>query len=76
MLELQYFALCQKLLQHNYLRSNKYKLTVRGFQGATTDPMAIHNQMNFTTKDNNNNALTDDNNCAGPEKPSRRMVVS
>ena len=49
----------------------KYKLTIGGFQGATTDPMAYHNQLNFTTKDNDN----DNNkyNCAllyGPEKPS------
>ena len=30
---------------------DKYKLTVVGFQGTTTDPMAIHNGMYFTTKD-------------------------
>ena len=33
---------------------DKYKLTVGGFQGTTTDPMVIHNQKNFTTKDNDN----------------------
>ena len=47
---------------------DKYKLTVGGFQGTTTDPMAYHNQMNFTTKDNDN-ALS---NCAlayGPKEP-------
>ena len=33
---------------------DKYKLTVGGFQGTTTDPMAYHNGMNFTTKDNDN----------------------
>ena len=30
---------------------DKYKLTVGGFQGTTTDPMAYHNGMNFTTRD-------------------------
>ena len=30
---------------------DKYKLTVRGFQGTTTDPMAYHNGMSFTSKD-------------------------
>ena len=34
---------------------DKYKLTVGGFQGTTTDPMADHNGMNFTTKDSDNN---------------------
>ena len=33
---------------------DKYKLTVGGFQGTTTDPMAYHNGMYFTTKDNDN----------------------
>ena len=33
---------------------DKYKLTVGGFQGTTTDPMAHHNGMYFTTKDNDN----------------------
>ena len=48
---------------------DKYKLTVGGFQGTTTDPMAYHNGMNFTTKDNDNDnnngncALSYDNNC-------------
>jgi len=32
----------------------KYKLTVGGFQGTTTDPMTYHNGMNFTTKDSDN----------------------
>ena len=41
---------------------DKYKLTVGGFQGTTTDPMARHNQMNFTTKDNDNDNSSD--NCA------------
>ena len=51
---------------------DKYKLTVGGFQGTTTDPMAIHNQMNFTTEDNNNNIYNHDINCAllyGPADP-------
>ena len=26
-------------------------MTYSGFQGTTTDPTAIHNKMNFTTKD-------------------------
>ena len=33
---------------------DKYKLTVGGFQGITTDPMADHNGMYFTTKDRDN----------------------
>ena len=33
---------------------DKYKLTVGGFQGTTTDPMAHHNGMHFSTKDNDN----------------------
>ena len=33
---------------------DKYKLTVGGFQGTTTDPMATHNGMYFTTKDSDN----------------------
>ena len=36
---------------------DKYKLTVGGFQGTTTDPMAYHNGMNFTTKDSDNDKL-------------------
>ena len=36
------------------LAKDKYKLTVGGFQGTTTDPMARHNGMNFTTKDSDN----------------------
>ena len=38
----------------------KYKLTVGGFQGTTTDPMAYDNGMYFTTKDNDNSGA----NCA------------
>ena len=41
---------------------DKYKLTVGGFQGTTTDPMAINNGMYFTTKDNDNDKLG--RNCA------------
>ena len=33
---------------------DKYKLTVGGFQGTTTDPMVRHNGMYFTTKDSDN----------------------
>ena len=33
---------------------DKYKLTVGGFQGTTTDPLAYHNGMYFTTEDNDN----------------------
>ena len=33
---------------------DKYKLTVGEFQGTTTDPMAHHNGMKFTTKDSDN----------------------
>ena len=42
---------------------NKYKLTVGGFQGTTTDPMAYHNGMNFTTRDSDNDQWHDGN-CA------------
>ena len=42
---------------------DKYKLTVGGFQGTTTDPMAYHNGMYFTTKDNDNDLLPESN-CA------------
>ena len=41
---------------------DKYKLTVGGFQGTTTDPMAAHNEMYFTTKDNDNDKWS--KNCA------------
>ena len=41
---------------------DKYKLTVGGFQGTTTDPMAHHNGMYFTTRDNDNDRWI--NNCA------------
>ena len=50
---------------------DKYKLTVGGFQGTTTDPMAYHNGMYFTTKDNDNDNRGSGN-CAlayGPEQP-------
>ena len=50
---------------------DKYKLTVGGFQGTTTDPMAYHNGMYFTTKDNDNDS-DNGGNCAltyGPELP-------
>ena len=33
---------------------DKYKLTVGGFQGTTTDPMALHNGMYFTIRDSDN----------------------
>ena len=48
---------------------DKYKLTVGGFQGTTTDPMAYHNGMNFSTKDNDNDLSS--SNCAlrEPKKP-------
>ena len=41
---------------------DKYKLTVGGFQGTTTDPMAYHNGMNFTTRDSDNDLWY--SNCA------------
>ena len=41
---------------------DKYKLTVGGFQGTTTDPMAYHNGMYFTTKDSDNDK--NNKNCA------------
>ena len=41
---------------------DKYKLTVGGFQGTTTDPMAYHNGMNFTTRDSDNDPWP--GNCA------------
>ena len=42
---------------------DKYKLTVGGFQGTTTDPMAYHNGMKFTTIDSDNDQHGSDN-CA------------
>ena len=33
---------------------DKYRMTYSGFQETTTDPMAIHNETNFTTKDSDN----------------------
>ena len=45
------------------LAKEKYKLTVGGFQGTTTDPMTGHNGMNFTTKDSDNDQWIDGN-CA------------
>ena len=41
---------------------DKYRLTVGGFQGTTTDPMAYHNGMNFSDKDRDNDLS--DTNCA------------
>ena len=41
---------------------DKYKLTVGGFQGTTSDPMAYHNGMYFTTKDSDNDQWS--KNCA------------
>ena len=41
---------------------DKYKLTVGGFQGITTDPMAYHNGMNFTTRNSDNDQWS--KNCA------------
>ena len=48
-----------------------YKLSVKGYQGTITDPMAYHNGMYFTTKDRDNDQ--DYVNCAlqyGPTQPS------
>ena len=50
----------------------KYKLTIGGFQGTTTDPMAYHGAMKFTTKDNDNDQYRP-RNCAlfyGPTIPN------
>ena len=49
---------------------DKYKLTVGGFQGTTTDPMAYHNGMYFSTKDSDNDRDSR-RHCAlnGPAKP-------
>ena len=41
---------------------DKYKLTVGGYQGTTTDPMAYHNGIYFTTKDSDNDKWG--SNCA------------
>ena len=49
---------------------DKYKLTVGGFSGTTTDPMATHNGMYFSAKDNDNDLFS--HNCAllyGLDKP-------
>ena len=42
---------------------DKYKLTVGGFQGTTTNPMEYHNGMNFTTIDSDNDQWSKGN-CA------------
>ena len=42
---------------------DKYKLTVGGFQGTTTDPMDYSNEMYFTTADSDNDHLNGAN-CA------------
>ena len=42
---------------------DKYKLTVGRFQGTTTDPMAYHNEMHFTTIDSDNDQWSGGN-CA------------
>ena len=49
--------------------NDKYKLTVGGFQGTTTDPMALHNGMYFTTRDSDNDQWS--RNCAidNPTQP-------
>ena len=41
---------------------DKYKVTVGGFQGTTTDPMTVHNGMKFTTKVSDNDPWH--SNCA------------
>ena len=41
---------------------DKYKLTIGDFYGATTDPMAVHNGMYFSTMNNDNDQSN--NNCA------------
>ena len=51
--------------------ADEYKLTVSGFHGTTTDPMAYHNGANFTTYDRDNDEHFD--NCAllrGPSAPA------
>ena len=47
---------------------DKYKLTVGGFQGTTTDPMPYHNGMNFTTRDSDNDKWRSSN-CAQHHGP-------
>ena len=63
------------ILQYEHFRvasaKDKYKLTVGGFQGTTTDPMMRHNGMYFTTKDYDND-IHAGGNCAlfyGPKEP-------
>ena len=46
---------------------DKHKLTVGGFQGTTTDPMAAHNEMYFTTRDSDNDPWP--GNCASWSGP-------
>lgn len=53
--------------------ADKYKLTVGGFRGTTSDPMAYHDGMFFTTYDNDNDRRFDNVNCAllrGPSAPA------
>ena len=51
--------------------ADKYRLTVSGFHGTTTDPMAYHNGAYFTTYDQDNDGYSV--NCAlfrGPSAPA------
>jgi len=38
-------------LKLHHAAKDRYKLTDAGFQGTTTNPMTVHNGMNFTTRD-------------------------
>ena len=46
--------------------SEKYKLTVSGYSGTLGDSLAYHNELDFSTKDRDNNGTTGD--CAQARK--------
>ena len=52
---------------------DKFKLTIGGFHGTTTDPITYSNRINFTTKDNDNDLHP--NNCAISSGPSVPQLV-
>ena len=54
-------------LQYEQFKVASAKDKYRGFQGTTTDPMAFHNGMYFSTRDNDNDK--DGNNCTLSHAP-------